>query len=88
MTTDHKPIAQQAAASRTADASLRLAEARAQIEELIEANQRLRQELGEMTLMWVAAELSGHRPSDPRCGPSTGSSGTIVVQAESRAMLP
>ena len=64
MTTDHKPIAQQAAASRTADASLRLAEARAQIEELIEANQRLRQELGELTLMWVAAELSSDRPSD------------------------
>jgi len=64
MTTDHKPIAREAAASRTADASLRLAEARAQIEELIEANQRLRQELGEMTLMWVAAELSSDRPSD------------------------
>ncbi|MFL6593067.1 MAG: hypothetical protein ACJ8GK_10235 [Luteimonas sp.] len=64
MTTDHQPIAKQAVASRTADASLRLAEARAQIEELIEVNQRLRQELGEMTLMWVAAELSTDRRSD------------------------
>ncbi len=64
MRTDQKPIARQATASRTADASLRLAEARAQIEELIEANQRLRQELGELTLMWVAAELSSDRSSD------------------------
>lgn len=64
MTTDQKPIAQQAPAPHPADAALGLAEARAQIEELIEANQRLRQELGEITLMWVAAELSSDRPSN------------------------
>ncbi|MDB6162836.1 MAG: hypothetical protein JWL98_268, partial [Xanthomonadaceae bacterium] len=37
---------------------LDLAEARAQIEELVEANQQLRGELGEMTLLWVNARAA------------------------------
>jgi hypothetical protein len=35
--------------------ALKLAEAQAQIEELVELNRRLRTELGEMTMMWVGA---------------------------------
>jgi hypothetical protein len=38
-----------------AGVALKLAEAQAQIEELVELNRRLRTELGEMTMMWVGA---------------------------------
>jgi hypothetical protein len=36
-------------------AALKLVEAQAQIEELVELNRRLRAELGEVTMMWVGA---------------------------------
>jgi hypothetical protein len=40
----------------------RLAAAQAQIDELIEINKRLREELGEMTVMWVGALGKSRRP--------------------------
>jgi hypothetical protein len=42
-------------ADSCAQNALRLAEAVAQIEELVEANQRLRSDLSEMTLKWAKA---------------------------------
>jgi hypothetical protein len=60
-------------ASGCAREALRLAEAVVQIEELVDANRRLRSELSEMTLMWVNAtsarnekltEVSGHFAQD------------------------
>lgn len=45
-----------------ADATSRLAAAQAQIDELIEINKRLRAELGEMTVMWVAALGKSRKP--------------------------
>jgi hypothetical protein len=49
-----------------ADASIRLVEAQAQIDELLETNRRLRSELNEVTQMWV-----GTRDLSKRRGPLT-----------------
>ena len=46
----------------TVDAATRLAAAQAQIEELIEVNKRLRDELSEMTVMWVGATGKSRKP--------------------------
>ncbi len=48
-----------------ADAAARLAEAQAQIDELVELNKRLRAELSDMTLMWVGAMDKSRNPFMP-----------------------